>query len=541
MTEQNKSSRLAPVADKVLMKTINRIVIAFLCLASSSIFAASNTPDYYKCTNSVGGEWEYGRAPRGCDARSFGEDRVIYRDYSVLVFDDAKTRVEERRRYMAELYALVQEASVYYMKKRKPNISAQELDAWRLGIMATAAHESFATQYRVASDQRLKMMRGDSGHGHGMMQVDDRSHFPAIEQGVGWNLALHMVYAMDIYYRAWEKAPTLSCVGSATNYKSRIRAAWAQYNGGPAKGCRWTNPNDAFARNDQNFLNSLNSQRWLQFVDDPQKKTKIPIVCLIEKKENCAVDSGSGDDNEPPTLVQGQLYQLLDRRVCVYAQQKLLCLQEERDRVCLAAFGQLQIENIVSLSQDVSNSFEKQNLDRHSICQQFTPSLVSVGKLIQLEKTINLRATPGGGLLGSVPLGSVVEVKDFEVRGLSSADRYYRVKFRELQGWVYAGTKSDALLWAKEVSANLQSAEVAVARQTIEIVNSVGINFRQTPGGSLIQRIPAKTYLQVLSVVVRGSSNEIYYQVSYQGTTGFIYSGFLLPQSTVSQWTRIDR
>lgn len=527
------------MADKGVMKSTLIKLFLFILLFSSVVWSRNNTPDFYKCVNAVGGEWNFGRAPQGCDARSFGEDKNIFRDYSILVFDDAKNRTEERRRYMSELYALVQEASVYYIKKRKPNISPQELEAWKLGIMATAAHESFATQYRLASDERLKMMRGDFGHGHGMMQVDDRSHFPAIEQGVGWNLALHLVYAMDIFYRAWEKAPTLSCVGSSTNYKSRIRAAWAQYNGGPSKGCRWTNPNDAFARNDQNFLSSLNSQRWLQFVDDPQKKTGIPIVCLIEKKENCA--PGAGDGGSSPSLAAGQIYQLQDRRVCAFAQEKLLCLQEERDRLCLASFGPLKNEQVLPLSKDIEDELETQNLDRHALCRQYVPRLVSVGKWIQLKKTINLRSTPGGGLLGSAPQGSVLEVKDFEVRGLNSMDRYYRVKVRDQIGWIYAGNTSDSQDWATEVSGSSQGAEVALAGQFIEVMNGVGINLRQTPGGVLILRVPAKTYLQVLDVAVRGASNEIYYLVSYQGTKGFIYSGFLLPQSTVSQWTRIDR
>src|SRR5690606_23104670 len=141
-------------------------------------------------------------------------------------------------RYMREMHAIIRDAAIYYLKKRKPNVSNQELDAWVTAILTITAQESYTSHYRKATNGKLKMMRGDVGHGHGLMQVDDRAHFNAIKQGLGWNLMTHMAYALDIYYSAWQKAPSKSCVGRETNYEARTRAAWSAYNGGSGSICR---------------------------------------------------------------------------------------------------------------------------------------------------------------------------------------------------------------------------------------------------------------------------------------------------------------
>ena len=243
------------------MKKIIFCLSIYLLLQILNSSLAYATADYYRCTNVEGGEWNYGRTPQVCSANVFGEDRVVEANFDPVVFDDVLNRTSERSRYMNELHAMIRDASIYYIKKRKPAVSQDEITWWTLGIMTTASQESYWSHYRQTSDRRLKMMRGDVGHGHGMMQVDDRAHFNASQQGIGWNLASNMAYAMDIYFAAWERAPSQSCVGSATNYTARIRASWAAYNGGPSRLCRWTNPNDAWARNDQGFYDQLTNKR----------------------------------------------------------------------------------------------------------------------------------------------------------------------------------------------------------------------------------------------------------------------------------------
>lgn len=491
------------------------------------------TPDHYRCSNAISGEWNFGRAPQGCDASSFGEDKVVQQSYLGVVFDDFAPRTAERQRYMEELHAVIREASTYYMKKRKPSVSAAELQAWNLGIMATASQETFWSHYRIGSDGRLKMMRGDFGHGHGMMQVDDRAHFPAIERGLGWNLALHMAYAMDIYYAAWERAPAQSCVGSATNYTARIRAAWAAYNGGPSRICRWTNPNDTWARNDQNFLNSLNGKRWLNFIADTNKSTSIDIACLMEQRENC---TSSQPNPEPlPTLQEKILYRTADRKVCVYQGGTLSCLEEERDRLCLKVVGSFSGDVATELPSQLLQSAPVKIYDRHQLCQVYDASLIPVSTSVVMNKSINLRLTPGGGILGVIPQGEVTSVLDFEVRTENVNDRYYKVSFAGKQGYVFGGNKNDWKSWvdhAPEVRS-----DVARSQQWIQIATRSGINLRRTPGGQLMTTVPSGYQIQVQEVVVLGSSNDVYYKVNYGGNVGYIYSGLLLPQSTVKSWT----
>src|SRR6185503_16455432 len=103
-------------------------------------------------------------------------------------------------------------AAIYYIKKRRPTVSTTESNWWVTAVLATASHESYWSHYRKASDAKIKLMRGDVGHGHGMMQIDDRTHFPAVENGTAWNLIGNLIYAMDILYPSWVKAPSQSCV-----------------------------------------------------------------------------------------------------------------------------------------------------------------------------------------------------------------------------------------------------------------------------------------------------------------------------------------
>jgi hypothetical protein len=58
-------------------------------------------------------------------------------------------------------------------------------------------------------------------------------------------------------YDGWERAASASCVGKATNYLARTRAMYSVYNGGATKVCRWTNPNDKWAKNDKNYLDKF--------------------------------------------------------------------------------------------------------------------------------------------------------------------------------------------------------------------------------------------------------------------------------------------
>lgn len=515
--------------------TLYTKVIAILLFIVSAPTQAQ-VGDYFKCNNREGGEWYYGRDPMVCDANSWGEDRFVFNNLDPVVFDDTVKRTDERNRYMNELNAVLREAAQYYIKKRNPSVSNEELNQWVFGILALASAETFWSHYRRTTDRRLKLMRGDFGHGHGLMQVDDRSHFPAINQGIGWNLIANLTYGMDIFYAAWVRAPSQSCVGSATNYTARIRSAWSAYNGGPGKICRWTNPNDPWAKNDQNFLQHMQNKGWLNHISDANLKSTINVICLIENKENCS-STGGGDKDPIEVMDARTFYRTAAGNICILHNNQANCVREERDRICLNALDKVASDTALPISDATLARYNPKVYDRHAICSQYDSTVIKVGTQLQFATTINLRATPGGGFLSQVPKETVLENLDFELRNPPSNDRYYKVKYNNITGYVYGGTMQTHAGWIVPAIDDNWPTAVARINKFIQIVMAAGINLRATPGGNLLIGVPSGTRLQVLDVVIKTAANEVYYKVNYAGRTGYIYSGVLLPTATVKSWT----
>jgi hypothetical protein len=498
---------------------------------------ATVVADYYKCSNREGGEWNYGRAPNVCTANAFGDDKVILGDYPDLIFNDKATRTSERARFTQQTYAAIRDAAQYYIRQRKPNVSAQELSEWTLAIELVAAHESRMSHYRKTADARLKLMRGDVGHGHGLMQIDDRAHFDAVNKGLAWNFITNLTYAMDIFYQQWERAPSQSCVGSSTNWSARIRAAWAAYNGGAGSICRWTNPKSKWAQNDANFLAIYNSRSWKSYVADESAPASIDAACLIENRENCPAP---GDEPQTPVVGAGKLYRLPDQSACALFGGSLHCVEETRDAICLNALGEVDTGKVYPLDANTAATYPLAKEDRHALCAKYDPTLIGVGAYLQIQTPINVRATPGGNIIAVTHEREVYEVLDFEIRNRPTNDRYYQILIGGRRGYIYAGDAVDHNGWAVP-AANPSPWPSTVARvgQKIRIVTRSGINMRQAPGGKLILAIAKGSVLTVQGVKMQGDANEVYYQVSYGGHTGYIYSGVLLPKSTVPLWTEI--
>jgi hypothetical protein len=206
--------------------------------------------------------------------------------YSPLIFDHSGNVTTVRNKYMTEMYALLRDIGTYYIKRRNPNVSAAELNGFLQGLYATAHQETYWTHYRKPTDGIIRYMRGDSLHGHGMMQVDDRSHLAALQQGKGVDLGYNIVYGLDVYYSAWTKAATQSCVGSATDYIKRARAAWSGYNGGNSRICRFaTSPTTGDGR----YYQRLTDKEWLKYVSSTSAPTSFDIRCLVEGGRPCTL------------------------------------------------------------------------------------------------------------------------------------------------------------------------------------------------------------------------------------------------------------
>jgi len=177
-------------------------LVMLLAILTTPLYAGFNdTADYWLCKNRIGGDWGYGRIPYACDVDSFGSPDFVRKNYERLLFDESVDRTTERARYMNDMNMAIGEIADYYLAKRKPDASAAEQQAWQRAVRAVANNESFWSQYRDHTDGKIKMVRGDSGHGHGMMQVDDRWHFDALNDGKGWHFVEHMFYALEWWWQ----------------------------------------------------------------------------------------------------------------------------------------------------------------------------------------------------------------------------------------------------------------------------------------------------------------------------------------------------
>jgi hypothetical protein len=244
------------------------------------------------CLNKTGGTWDFGESPDACDVSDQEATAYVASQYAAVIFDDASAKSGGRPRYMSEMYPVLREMGTYYIKRRNPSVSAAELDGWLHALFTLAHQESFWTHYRSGTDKVLRFMRGDSLHGYGLMQVDDRSHSKAINQGQGVDLADNLLLGLDIFYANWVRSATASCVSSPSDYHSRARAAWAAYNGGQGSICRWTNSNSQWAANDKGFEAKFSGQRWLPYVSNPNASSPLDVRCLAEGSRPCAAPQG---------------------------------------------------------------------------------------------------------------------------------------------------------------------------------------------------------------------------------------------------------
>ena len=111
--------------------------------------------------------------------------------------------------------------------------------------------------------------------------------------------------------------------------------------------------------------------------------------------------------------------------------------------------------------------------------------------MIQTNKRINVRRTPAGARVGTLPLNAKTPVLDFEITDRNQQKRYYKIRYNGLEGYIYSGDQRDYKDWATTIDDNENpSAIVASVGDEVQINAPVGINQRQTPGGRYMQRIP---------------------------------------------------
>ena len=508
---------------------------ALLLVSVAAQAAPWNTPDYYLCENRVGGEWNYGRVPSGCDLDPWGDPRFTYENFGPLVFNDGQDRASERARYMDEMHSVIRESALYYLSQRKDPAEG-EAESWVHAMLAVAQQETFWSHYREAvEDARLKMIRGDSGHGHGMMQVDDRWHFDALENGAGWQIFANLGYAMDIYYTAWQDAATEACVPDG-DWVARARSAYSMYNGGPSKGCRWTDSSDVWYRNDEAYIEKYNNQSWLNLMSNPEYVTALDVVCFVEAAEGCSgIQAIDPDDS---VNWEGRVVRLESGESCLYDGSVLDCVEQMEDFICVALQNDVIAISSIYPSAAATDGINRSVQDRHQCWDTALGELRKVGQTIQTVQGINLRETPGGTDTGAdTEVGQFYQVLDMVVRDQVELHRYYRVRVGDVEGYIYGGDASDKDEWALAAEhANLGDVIVPQPGDTLRVLNSDGIKIEDAPGGAEVGKVEAATEHLVDEVLVQGVENHIYYKISDTGITGYLYGGQLLGGNTQADW-----
>ncbi|MBB3061758.1 hypothetical protein [Microbulbifer rhizosphaerae] len=523
-----------------MITSINRVAALLFCLLGLycpfSLAAPADTPDYYLCNNRVGGEWNFGRVPAACDVDPWGDPAYVIDQFVPVIFDDNVTRSTERQRYMLEVHAMLRDSVEYYLLARKPSASGAEVAAWQRANFAKAHQETFWTHYREATDDNIKMVRGDSGHGHGMVQIDDRWHFPKLEEGKGWHIFENIIYGMELFYDAWQDAANASCVSSPSNWRNRARSAYSVYNGGASKICRWTNPNDPWARNDIGYADKYDSRTWLNYISNRDHETTLDIPCFMEGNADCAaVEPVDADD---PANWPGRQINLASGEACRFENNAFECVAEAVDMLCLNIQYGASTGGSLSPSASVTDAYGKTVHEKHACFAGAVTGLSMVGQSITSEVEINVRATPGGSALGftSQP-GKVYQVLDYVVDDIDAQHRYYLISENGKLGYIYAGEAGDHTSWTTRAShSGLGEVFIPLAGDQIQVVPSSGINLRDVPAGNLIGLVPTDEILSVISVVIQGTDNDVYYEVSYGGKTGYIYGGKVLNGMTLQDW-----
>ncbi len=236
------------------------------------------------CDERIEGDWKLGTAAIGCKVDS-KLSSLTQKQYGPVVFDETMDKDKKRSQYVTNMHSFLKETSRYYLLRRNPKASEAEIRGFTQAVFSLAHQESYWTHYRLKKNV-LRYMRGDGLHGHGLMQVDDRWHGSALRKGRGVDLMYNIVYGLDIYYQSWKRAAHSSCVKSSTDYRSRARAAWAAYNGGPGSLCRWSNGGH---HNDQGFKAKYDNKDWAKFILDKDSKSGINVTCLAEGPRPCAL------------------------------------------------------------------------------------------------------------------------------------------------------------------------------------------------------------------------------------------------------------
>ncbi|MCB9073425.1 MAG: hypothetical protein H6623_07365 [Bdellovibrionaceae bacterium] len=220
----------------------------------------SSSSNDSSCNQRLPGKGGFGLAAYGCSLPATAAFTAQSK-YVNYVVDESKTLKEEQSRFVKDMHSYIEDYASEYLRRREPSANDDDMQSWVQLVMATAQQESVWTQYRLGSDGQWRFLRGDSGHGYGLMQIDDRWHQDFVETGKVYDLTSHFIYALDMLYQARKIAKNSPC-SSSQNTNSINRSSYSIYNGGKKAKCRWLNKHDRWAKNDTNFYDKYTRKGW---------------------------------------------------------------------------------------------------------------------------------------------------------------------------------------------------------------------------------------------------------------------------------------
>lgn len=511
--------------------------------------AQNATADFWKCDSRQGGSWTVGRAANICLVEPFQKATEVEAYWPQVTYDDAKynsstsVRNAENSRYSSEMNNLVDGFSRQYYLRKKPNAPAAEVEAWAKAILAVSYHESIWTHYRKGSDKVMRMLRGDFGHGHGLMQVDDRWHYAYVNSGGAARIQDNIIYGLDLFYSLWNKAASASCVAGGSNYLARTRATYSMYNGGEGSVCRWRNTAHKWYKNDKNFWDHFQAQGWRKHVI-AMDTFKYNFSCFVQDGGLKCFDSATPTDPvvvTPPAdykLSIEELYQLKSKSLnCTWNNSFLSCLPSNLGTQCLKdLFGIEQSKQLIDLESQTSQTITTKMINPDLKCAVSTD--VAAGDIILTKMNINLRKTPGGNLVSTIQANQYFQVLDV-YKNEQTKINYYLITSSLGTGYIAAGTSTESHRYAAKATSNSVKRILANEGDTVELKNTYGINMRETPDGKLQINVPRLERVVVLSRVIRGEDKHVYYRVQYKNQTGYIYSGRIAPSPNLSSWTEV--
>ncbi len=499
------------------LPTSRSLVVFFSIIMLSPALRAASTPDYWKCASPVGGSFTWGQVPNGCDTSGFLDEKLAAQKYKEILFIENQAGDQERTRYMGKLYPVIRDAANLFLQARKPTAVVDEQVAWRRLVFACAHQESFWSHYRIFTQDKLKMTRGDRGHGHGLMQIDDRAHFDLIQAGVGADFVQNLKAGMDELFVAWEKASSASCL-KPTEWTKRARSSYSAYNGGISQLCRWTDSWSRWRKNDQNFLQKYQAQEWERGLD-PNQKAPFDVGCFMREK-TCEVPT----TEEFKTDSEG--------RTCWFKANSSVCVDSPRDRVCLSEFAKR--------FQGLDIDFSSMNSERFYVCEKIIPGLVRPLSWVRIENDLALSVGVDHGAQQLVSKSEALQVIDFEIREIEQKlSVVYFLQNAKHRGYV----RIDQPGQLREISVTVLSTEesrsgLATTGERVRVVRDGGIRLRESVGGKILAVVPKGQIVKIEGYQLTGADQAVAIEVSYQNQTGFIYAGHLRPEVTQSLWVK---